>query len=294
MGEMERSGGQKPVRWHRSSWCVYLYVATLLAMGSVNAMTMEVEEGNDDCVFINAKEGSTINANYEILGPPVKDTMVILRQKTDDRLLYKREELAEDYIRTKATMDSDYELCFINGNKELIRMLRNKDVDKDATMIGLDAMRQEKKKALAAEKKERSKIGDDDDYMGSYSNMFPLSVGDDMLPWYGAEASTRTFGFGLRVGEDGEDLASMADVSKEDKAVANFLKEEADVLVQSLLFFNDHESYMRGREEFHRENVKETSSRLMWCTLIEAAVLVWVSWSQLSYIRRFFETKRVL
>ncbi|CAM9630196.1 unnamed protein product [Hapterophycus canaliculatus] len=51
---------------------------------------------------------------------------------------------------------------------------------------------------------------------------------------------------------------------------------------------------MRGREEFYRENVDQTSSRLMWCTFIEAVVLVWVSWTQLSYIRRFFETKRVL
>lgn len=40
--------------------------------------------------------------------------------------------------------------------------------------------------------------------------------------------------------------------------------------------------------------MKQTGSRLMWCTFIEAAVLVWVSWTQLSYIRRFFETKRVL
>lgn len=36
--------------------------------------------------------------------------------------------------------------------------------------------------------------------------------------------------------------------------MANFLKEEADVLLQTLSFFNDHESYMRGREEYHRES----------------------------------------
>ncbi len=50
------------------------------------------------------------------------------------------------------------------------------------------------------------------------------------------------------------------------------------------------------RSSLHRRgaDVQETSNRLMWCTLIEAAVLIWVSWSQLSYIRRFFETKRIL
>lgn len=36
--------------------------------------------------------------------------------------------------------------------------------------------------------------------------------------------------------------------------MASFLREEADILVQTLSVFNDHESYMRGREEFHRES----------------------------------------
>lgn len=38
--------------------------------------------------------------------------------------------------------------------------------------------------------------------------------------------------------------------------MASFLKEEADILVRYLSFFNDHESYMRGREEYHRESEK--------------------------------------
>lgn len=41
-------------------------------------------------------------------------------------------------------------------------------------------------------------------------------------------------------------------------------------------------------------DVEQTGTRLMYCTFLEAAVLAWVSWTQLSYIRRFFETKRVL
>ena len=49
-----------------------------------------------------------------------------------------------------------------------------------------------------------------------------------------------------------------------------------------------------GMLSWHVVEVKQTSWRLMWFTLLEAAVLVWVSWSQLSYIRRFFETKRAL
>lgn len=33
-----------------------------------------------------------------------------------------------------------------------------------------------------------------------------------------------------------------------------FLKDEASLLVQTLSMFGDHESYMRGREEWHRES----------------------------------------
>lgn len=36
--------------------------------------------------------------------------------------------------------------------------------------------------------------------------------------------------------------------------MASFLTEEADILVETLSVFNDHESYMRGREEYHRES----------------------------------------
>lgn len=38
--------------------------------------------------------------------------------------------------------------------------------------------------------------------------------------------------------------------------MASFLTEEGDILVRTLSFFNDHESYMRGREELHRESEK--------------------------------------
>ncbi|CAM9408724.1 unnamed protein product [Ascophyllum nodosum] len=73
-----------------------------------------------------------------------------------------------------------------------------------------------------------------------------------------------------------------------------FLAKEADALLQILNSFNDHESNMRGRENIHRASLGQTSSRLMWYTFIEGAVLLAVSWTQLSYIRRFFETKRTL
>lgn len=36
--------------------------------------------------------------------------------------------------------------------------------------------------------------------------------------------------------------------------MASFLTGEAGILVETLSVFNDHESYMRGREEYHRES----------------------------------------
>lgn len=68
MGETERRGGRRPAGWHPPLRCVRVCVAALLAVGGVNAMTIEVEDGSNDCVFINAKKGSTINANYEVCG----------------------------------------------------------------------------------------------------------------------------------------------------------------------------------------------------------------------------------
>ncbi|CAM9624173.1 unnamed protein product [Ectocarpus fasciculatus] len=218
--------------------------------------------------------------------------MVILQRKGDSRLLYRKEDLGEEYFRVNAMDDGDHELCFINGGEDRIKALRNKNMHEGNSLVGLNALRQEKKKDLAQQQKEA-----EDDYSGFYGDDDELLGGgltDDIPSWYAKEAGYKTFGFGLRLGKDVEDLQSMADVSMEDKAIAGFLTQEAGILVETLSVFNDHESYMRGREEYHRENVKQTSSRLMWCTFVEAAVLVWVSWTQLSYIRRFFETKRIL
>ena len=40
--------------------------------------------------------------------------------------------------------------------------------------------------------------------------------------------------------------------------MAKFLVDEANELVQTLSAFNDHESYMRGREEWHSEREEQS------------------------------------
>ncbi|CAM9505720.1 unnamed protein product [Ectocarpus sp. 12 AP-2014] len=290
---MGRRGGPlaaRVARWHGPLRFIFVCLVALLVT-SVNSMTMDVDDGSIACAIVVAKQGNTINANFEVLGYPVKNTMVILQKRDDNKLLYRKEDLGEDYFRVDATNDGEYELCFINGGEERIKSLRNKFVHKGNSFVGLNALRQEKKKKALAQQREDE---DDDSFFYRDDEELLDGLSDDMPSWYAKESGYKTFGFGLRLGKDVDDLQSMADVSVEDKVMASFLTEEADILVETLSVFNDHESYMRGREVYHRENVKQTSSRLMWCTFVEAAVLVWVSWTQLSYIRRFFETKRIL
>eukprot|EP00904_Undaria_pinnatifida_P003078 jgi/Undpi1/12771/HiC_scaffold_6.g02439.m1 len=286
-------------------WSVWLKVGwvCLTSLSAVQSMTLDVPEGGESCVIITASEGNIINGNFEVFGNPVKNVMVILRRKADGQLLYKKKGLREDYFKTEARKNGDYEMCFLNGAMNTMEKLDNKDIEKGTRLTGLAALRNERRRKQEEEAKKANQEpahAFDDDVMGYRTELAGISSdststgSDDLGMWYGYESSTKTIGFGLRLGEDGEDLEAMSDVSEAELFVAKFLVDEANELVQTLSAFNDHESYMRGREEWHSERVKQTSWRLMWCTLLEAAVLVWVSWSQLSYIRRFFETKRAL
>lgn len=254
-------------------------------------------------MIITADQGNTINGNFEVFGHPVRNVMVILRHRSDGELLYKKKGIREDFFRAVATKGGDYEMCFLNGDKTAIEKLANKDVATDTRLTGLAKLREERRKDKEAEdkKKQQERVSSyEDDDLGYRTGMTGISsetgslMSDDMDMWYGYDTSFQTIGFGLRLGEDVDDVTAMDGVSEAERVVARFLADEANELVQTLSAFNDHESYMRGREELHSEQVKQTSWRLMWCTLLEAAVLVWVSWSQLSYIRRFFETKRAL
>lgn len=60
--------------------------------------------------------------------------------------------------------------------------------------------------------------------------------------------------------------------------VATFLQDEANVLVQTLSVFNDHQSYMRGREEWHRERKK-----LLLCFSFSASTVALVTCCIIAY-----------
>ncbi|CAN0006366.1 unnamed protein product [Ectocarpus sp. 8 AP-2014] len=127
---MGRRGGPRAARvarWHGPLRVISVCLVALLVT-SVKSMTMDVDDGSIACAIVAAKQGSTINANFEVLGYPVENTMVILQKSGDNKLLYRKEELGEDYFRVDATNDGDYELCFINGGEDRIKSLRNKIV----------------------------------------------------------------------------------------------------------------------------------------------------------------------
>lgn len=66
-GQREGSG---IIRWRSSLRVVCFYLASMLALitSRVESMTMDVEDGNGECVIITASKGNTINANYEVRG----------------------------------------------------------------------------------------------------------------------------------------------------------------------------------------------------------------------------------
>lgn len=63
MGRREREGA---TRWYVSLRVICACLAVLLVLASVESMTMEVDNGEQECVIIHASKGSTINANYEV------------------------------------------------------------------------------------------------------------------------------------------------------------------------------------------------------------------------------------
>ena len=54
----------------------------------------------------------------------------------------------------------------------------------------------------------------------------------------------------------------------------------------------DHQSYMRQREEHHRDMTESTNAKVLWWTIGESTVLLILALWQIVYIRKFFEVKR--
>jgi p24 family protein beta-1 len=94
---------------------------------------------------------------------------------------------------------------------------------------------------------------------------------------------TRIVAFNFRV----------SDVEESDYEYAGLKTELADMR-QGLDLLRDHQSYMGQREDLHKETLQSINTKVLCWTVLEAVILIGMSFWQISYISSFFETKRKL
>lgn len=128
-------------------------------------------------------------------------------------------------------------------------------------------------------------------------------VPDDMTnyDYDNHDGELRTIGFTLRVRPlEGTEAARMMDVKTEDtdRNAADIQRDRlvdlGNSLVDKMDLLLDHQEYIKNREATHRHMVEQTFTLVMKWTLLEALVLICVAAAQVSYLKKFFETKRYL
>lgn len=72
------------------------------------------------------------------------------------------------------------------------------------------------------------------------------------------------------------------------------LQSELTDLSEGLELLKDHQSYMNQREDVHKITLDSINMKVMCWTVLEAVILIAMSFWQIMYIRSFFETKRRL
>ena len=70
------------------------------------------------------------------------------------------------------------------------------------------------------------------------------------------------------------------------------IESELVELLQGLNFLKDHQNFMNQREHAHASSLESINLKVQVWTIIEAIILIIMSLWQVSYISRFFETKR--
>jgi len=72
------------------------------------------------------------------------------------------------------------------------------------------------------------------------------------------------------------------------------LQSELTDLSEGLNLLKDHQSYMNQREDVHKLTLDSINLKVLCWTVLEAVILIAMSFWQIMYIRSFFETKRRL
>lgn len=62
----------------------------------------------------------------------------------------------------------------------------------------------------------------------------------------------------------------------------------------SLVGVKHEQEYMHIRDRIHRQINDNTNSKVVWWSIFEAAILVFMTVGQIYYLKRFFEVKRVV
>jgi len=81
-----------------------------------------------------------------------------------------------------------------------------------------------------------------------------------------------------------QSIAGVRDVDK--------LEDGLEKLADSMTTLENHFEYLEGREIQHRDLVEDTTSRLMYLTIIESVTLLCMNLGQLLYIKYCFNTPR--
>jgi len=124
-------------------------------------------------------------------------------------------------------------------------------------------------------------------------------VQDDAFDYTNSDGELRTIGFTLRLRPvEGTEAARLQkEKSKSDNAAdeqQNKLIDMTMALRDEMELLLDHQEYIKKRESDHRHIVEQTFSMVRKWTILEAIVLVTVAFGQVTYLKRFFETKRFL
>ncbi|KAF9311348.1 p24 complex component [Podila horticola] len=81
---------------------------------------------------------------------------------------------------------------------------------------------------------------------------------------------------------------------EEDTQKKDLLEVEIRDLAIGIEDIKNEQEYTIARERSHRDTAESTNSRVVWWSLFQSAILFLVCVFQISYLKRFFEVKRVV
>ncbi|KAF9321742.1 p24 complex component [Podila minutissima] len=81
---------------------------------------------------------------------------------------------------------------------------------------------------------------------------------------------------------------------EEDTQKKNLLEVEIRDLAIGIEDIKNEQEYTIARERTHRDTAESTNSRVVWWSLFQSAILFIVCVFQITYLKRFFEVKRVV